>query len=316
MKWAAPDSAWRTTNMSQCMASRLRKVSSCVSPLVVAEAVMLRLSTSADSRLAANSNVVRGRVLDSKNRLTTVLPRSRGTFFTVCSVTPAKDSARSRISTSSARFNPSTLRKWRSRPCGSSCKLRDIMRGVIPAAELGAVPSPAAFHAEAERHRTGELDVFGGCEVHVQPRHVGAHGQFAAAAVDQHRQHYAGGAAIVEDFVEGRADGAAGVEHVVDQHDVAIVHRERQLRGPHRGIEADTGEVVAVKRDVALAERFPHGEQSMEALRHPHAAAEYADHQRVAYAAAFEQLAEFGRHGGEQLFYVVIIVHDAACTDC
>jgi hypothetical protein len=43
---------------------------------------MLRVSTSADSRLAASSKVVRVRVLASKNRLTTVLPCRVGSFLT------------------------------------------------------------------------------------------------------------------------------------------------------------------------------------------------------------------------------------------
>ena len=57
-------------------------VSSSVSPLLVDETPMLRLMTSADRRLAAISNVVRVRVLFSKKRLNTVLPRSSGTFLT------------------------------------------------------------------------------------------------------------------------------------------------------------------------------------------------------------------------------------------
>ena len=48
---------------------------------------MSRLMTSADSRLAAISKVVRVRVLFSKNRLNTLLPRSSGTFFTSRSLT-------------------------------------------------------------------------------------------------------------------------------------------------------------------------------------------------------------------------------------
>ena len=48
---------------------------------------MLRLITSAESRLAAISKVVRVRVEFSKNRLKTLLPRSSGTFFTSRSVT-------------------------------------------------------------------------------------------------------------------------------------------------------------------------------------------------------------------------------------
>ena len=61
------------------------------------ERAMSRLSTSADSRLAAISKVVRVRVLFSKNRLNTLLPRSSGTFFTSRSLTERKVLAVSRM---------------------------------------------------------------------------------------------------------------------------------------------------------------------------------------------------------------------------
>jgi hypothetical protein len=58
---------------------------------------MFMFRTSAESLFAASSKVVRVRVLASKNRLTMVLPRSRGTFFTLFSFISAKLSAVSRI---------------------------------------------------------------------------------------------------------------------------------------------------------------------------------------------------------------------------
>ena len=58
---------------------------------------MSRLITSAESRLAAISNVVRVRVLFSKNRLKTLLPRSSGTFLTSRSLTLRKLPAVSRM---------------------------------------------------------------------------------------------------------------------------------------------------------------------------------------------------------------------------
>ena len=58
---------------------------------------MSRLMTSADSRLAAISKVVRVRVEFSKNRLNTLLPRSSGTFFTSRSLTLRKVPAVSRM---------------------------------------------------------------------------------------------------------------------------------------------------------------------------------------------------------------------------
>ena len=79
------------------MAERLATVSSRVSPLAVLERAMSRFSTSAERRLAAISNVVRVRVLFSKKRLNTDLPRSSGTFLTSRSLTERKLPAVSRI---------------------------------------------------------------------------------------------------------------------------------------------------------------------------------------------------------------------------
>jgi hypothetical protein len=72
-------------------------VSSRVSPLLAELRAMSRLITSADRRLAAISKVVRVRVLFSKNRLNTLLPRSSGTFLTSRSLTLTKLLAVSRI---------------------------------------------------------------------------------------------------------------------------------------------------------------------------------------------------------------------------
>ena len=66
--------------MSAAMASRLRRVSNKVSPLLVEDVDTFRLITSADRRWAASSKVVRVRVEFSKNTLHTVLPRSKGLF--------------------------------------------------------------------------------------------------------------------------------------------------------------------------------------------------------------------------------------------
>ena len=85
--------------MSAFIATRLSIVSSSVSPLDVDDAPMLRLMTSADSRFAAISKVVRVRVELSKNRLNTALPRRSGTFLTSRSPIEANGSAVSRIDT-------------------------------------------------------------------------------------------------------------------------------------------------------------------------------------------------------------------------
>ena len=113
IKCGAPLWEWRTTNMSLAMASRLSRVSDRDSPLEVAEVLISRFSTSADNRLAASSKVLRVRVLDSKNRLTTVRPRSRGTFLIRRSPTSMNESAVSRMPVSSSRPRPSRVRKCR-----------------------------------------------------------------------------------------------------------------------------------------------------------------------------------------------------------
>jgi hypothetical protein len=69
------------TMKSGDIASRLRAVSSSVSPFVTLEDEELMLMVSAERRLAAISKEVRVRVEGSKKRLMTVRPRSAGTFL-------------------------------------------------------------------------------------------------------------------------------------------------------------------------------------------------------------------------------------------
>ena len=78
---AAPEALWRSTIMLGPIASMLRAVSTSVSPLTTLELAMATPSVSALSRFSAISNEVRVRVDGSKNRLTTVRPRSVGTFL-------------------------------------------------------------------------------------------------------------------------------------------------------------------------------------------------------------------------------------------
>ena len=73
----APDSLWRTTIASGRMAFSVIAVSSSVSPLRTEEVATSMLMTSAPSRLAATSKLVRVRVEFSKNRLMTVRPDRR-----------------------------------------------------------------------------------------------------------------------------------------------------------------------------------------------------------------------------------------------
>src|ERR671910_2602066 len=211
----APEDSWRTMKMSACIAERLATVSSSDSPLVADETVMLRLITSADRRLAAISKVVRVRVEGSKNRLNTLLPRSSGTFFTSRSVTPANDSAVSRICSRISRGRPSMESRCCSSPFSLSCGLRGTF-GLQREREL-AVVGPL----EREPHSGGHF--------HFRPDVLGADRQLPAAAVGEHHQRNARRPAVVEQLVHRRAHRAAAVEHVVDQQQLAAVDVERDL---------------------------------------------------------------------------------------
>src|SRR5450432_1372104 len=110
--------------MSAFIATRLSMVSSSVSPLLVDDTPTLRLMTSADSRLAAISKVVRVRVLFSKKRLNTVLPRSSGTFLTSRSAIDTNGTAVSRMRSMISAGIPSSVSRCCSSPAALSCGLR------------------------------------------------------------------------------------------------------------------------------------------------------------------------------------------------
>ena len=125
--------------MSADIADRLLMVSSSDSPLLVDEALMFRFSTSADSRLAAISKVVRVRVEFSKNRLNTLLPRSSGTFLTSRSESDSDTNwlAVSRMCVIMSRDSPSMDSRCLSSPFLVSCGLRNVL--VMGEAWAGAV---------------------------------------------------------------------------------------------------------------------------------------------------------------------------------
>ena len=106
------------TIMSGAIASRLCTVSASVSPFTTLDCAIAMLSVSALRRFSATSNDVRVRVLGSKNRLTTVLPRSAGTFLIVRVPTSFIASAVSRISTISSGVRSAMPSRCRPRSAG------------------------------------------------------------------------------------------------------------------------------------------------------------------------------------------------------
>src|SRR6266436_2436493 len=264
IRWAAPLEECRTTNMSAYIAERLSTVSSMVSPLVEDDTVMFRLMTSAERRFAAISNVVRVRVEGSKNRLNTLLPRSNDTFFTSRSVTPTKDSAVSRICTSTSRGRPS----MDSRCCSSPLALSWGLRCTLGLECKGQPVAGVALQPQA--HAGGHLDA--------RAAVLGADRQLPAAAVGEDHQRNARRAAVVEQLVHRRAHRAAGVKHVIDQQQIPAVDVERNL-GALRVVMQPAGViVVAVERDVHQAQRLGQPQHRVQPLREPGAARIEADH--------------------------------------
>src|SRR5699024_6685975 len=93
------------------------------SPLLVAERAISMLITSAERRLAASSKVERVRVLGSKNKLATDLPRSKGTFLISMPPTSTKDAVVSSICSRTGFGNSRIAIRLRSWPPLLSCLL-------------------------------------------------------------------------------------------------------------------------------------------------------------------------------------------------
>jgi hypothetical protein len=106
-------------------------------------------------------------------------------------------------------------------------------------------------------------------------------GHFAVAAIDEHAQRDALGAAEVKQAVHGGANGAAGVKDVVDEDEVHAVHGEGDIRGLQDGLRRHFGEVVAIESDVQSANGNVHSIDSAHGARDPlgerHSAAADAD---------------------------------------
>ena len=86
---------------------------------------------------------------------------------------------------------------------------------------------------------------------------VGADRQLAVAAVAEDRQLHPLRTAVVEERLDRGADGAAGVEDVVDEDDRALAEVEVDVGGVDDGLRAGClgADVVAVEGDVEVADR-------------------------------------------------------------
>jgi len=84
---------------------------------------------------------------------------------------------------------------------------------------------------------------------------VRADRKLAMAAVHENGKADRTRTPVIDKRIHGRADGAAGEEHVVDEHDDAVVDGERDLGLAHHRRVADTRQIVTVEGDIDRAER-------------------------------------------------------------
>ena len=235
--WAAPDEPWRITTMSIRIASRFLAVSTSVSPLETDEPDAATLTVSALRRFSANSKEMRVRVEASKKRLTMVLPRSAGTFLigALADFLERLGGVENQADLVGAeRLEPHQVLAQ------SSARSRQPPRTSSTASRPSSSLDEHVHPVAGRRCST------------VVPDDVGLDRQLAAAAVDEHAEQDAARPAEVGALVERGADGAAGVEHVVDDHHGAAVEVGQPGLAHHRP-GADGLEIVAIERDVELA---------------------------------------------------------------
>ena len=132
----------------------------------------------------------------------------------------------------------------------------------------------------------------GGRQRHTCGGVVGFDRQFAATTVHQHRQLHFGGATVIKQLIQHRANGAAGVEHIVEHDEVRAIDFKREL-GLAPIAQAALRKVVTVHGGGDAARLAFEAQIFLQACRQPSAARGDA-HQtgggREQAAHAFEQL--------------------------
>ena len=215
---------------------------------------------SALSRLAAVSKLVRVRVESSKNRLTTFLPRSAGTF----------GMDRCEIST---MWSVSSSSPWMSAAERSSIDSRCFI----------AITTPVG----ADLH----VLVAGGRQVLADV--VGADRQLPMTAIDDDGELHGVRPAVLVERLQRGAHGAAGEQHVVDEDHRGAVERHGD-RGDVARHDRPQADVVAMEADVERADRHglpDAGQHCGQLVGDPHPTALQPDqHDAVGAVVAFDDL--------------------------
>ena len=208
---------WRMTTQSTAIASIVITVSRRDSPLLAEDPLPVMLMVSADIHLPAISKLLRVRVESSKKRLMMVRPRSVGQLLDVAALDLVHlgGGREEHPDVVAVEVGAGEQVPHRAPPGVEGLPAR-----VSPAAmvtdSVGVVdPGEPDHDALGVRRRQVLADV------------VGADRQLAVAAVDEDREPHGARAAEVGEGVERGADGAPGVEDVVDEDDHLVVDPAR-----------------------------------------------------------------------------------------
>src|SRR5882724_616189 len=79
--------------------------------------------------------------------------------------------------------------------------------------------------------------------------------QFPMAAVDENAKLYSARTSLGKQRIECGADCPAGIEHIVDQHDVHVLYGKGKLQFLNNWPRTDSRKVVAIERNVQSPDR-------------------------------------------------------------
>ena len=135
------------------------------------------------------------------------------------------------------------------------------------------------------------LDNFRGARLYGAPDECGLDGQFAVPTIDQDAKAYAFRAPKIKEPIHCSANRAPGVQHVVHDHEILVIHRKRNIAGLQNRLGRDFGKIVAIKRDVQRSYWHIHSVNTSHRLRDSfrqgNAAPAHADQRQVHSSAAF-----------------------------
>jgi hypothetical protein len=130
-------------------------------------------------------------------------------------------------------------------------------------------------------------------------------GQLSPATIDEDGEGDPRRPSEVRELVEGRAHGAPGIEHVVDDDDLRPIDIPRELGLPDHRSRTDGLEIVSIERDIERPARrriaFALADELGQSVRQLNAASLYTDqHQAIRPAVELNDLA---RHPLQRAVY-------------